>query len=282
MELKKLYLKARNRFKDSGFESPEIETRTLLSGVLGLDPHEIYTDPDKIIDNQLSEKFEKSVERRLQGEPSAYITGTKEFFSKEFAVNRKVLIPRAETEILVEESVKVLKNIKKPNILDVGTGSGCIAISVNSKIDSGLICASDLSFEALLTARSNSFVNPGRNKLEFVCGNLLECFKSSTFDIIISNPPYISESELGLLQREIRDFEPLSSLVSKDGGFYHIKRIIENSKIILKQNGWCILETGYNQCEKVEEIFSINGFSNVEIIKDLSGIKRIVKAKWKK
>ncbi|MGH7884439.1 MAG: peptide chain release factor N(5)-glutamine methyltransferase [Thermodesulfobacteriota bacterium] len=280
--MKELYLKGKRKFKNAGFEFPDIEARAILTRTLSIDLSKIHSEPKKNINEFKCRKFQKSVERRLNGEPSAYITGEKEFYSRNFKVNPDVLIPRDETELLVEESIKIIKKINNPRVLDLGTGSGCIAVTINSETDCKEIFASDISYMALLTARQNSKINSGRNSLYFINGNLFDSFKSSSFDIIISNPPYISRKDLEIVQKEIKDHEPLTALLSADNGFFHIKKIIEGSKRLLKMNGWCILEVGADQSKKVRKIFKENNFSDIEAVKDLNGIERIVKAKWKK
>ena len=282
MELKKLYLKGKQKFKDKHFDSPEIEARTLLSTILNIDPLKIHSEPGKDVDDIECKKYMNAIERRVCGEPLAYITKFKEFFSRDFLVNPNVLIPRPETELLVEEAIKVIKTSKEPKILDLGTGSGCIAITLNCETKVKELYASDVSYSALLTAKKNSALNIGRTNINFINSNLLDCFKSASFNIIISNPPYISEQDFINLEKDIQEFEPKSSLVSSQGGLYHIKRIVEDSKRLLHIGGWCVLEIGFNQSSEVTKIFKENKYSCIEIVKDLNGIERVVKAQWKK
>lgn len=282
MELKELYLKGKQKFKDKCFDSPEIEARAILIKILDIDPSKIHSDPKRDIDHIKCEKYINAIERRINGEPSSYITNLKEFYSRDFMVNPHVLIPRPETELLVEQAIKILRMPKKSRILDLGTGSGCIAITINCEIDVKQIYACDISYNALLTAKNNSELNPGKSKIHFINSNLLDCFKSSSFDIIISNPPYISEKDFKNLKKEVQCFEPHSSLVSSDGGLYHIKKIIKDSKELLNRDGWCLLEIGFDQSKEVTRIFKENNYSNIEKVKDINGIERVVKAQWKK
>ncbi len=282
MELKKLYLKGKEKFKDNGFENPGIEARVILSIILSIDTSKIHSDPYENIDKIKCDEFMASIERRLMGEPSAYITGVKEFYSRKFLVNQDVLIPREETEMLVEESINILGKIPNPVVLDLGTGSGCIAASINCEFECREIYATDISFKSLLTAKKNAEQNKGKSKINFINSNLLDCFQSSSFDIIISNPPYISEQDLRKLQTEVQHHEPHISLVSADNGLFHIKKIIEGSKRLLKSDGWCVLEVGINQAGEVKKFFKENQYSNIESTNDLNGIERVIKGKWKK
>lgn len=282
MELKELYLKGKKKFEEDGFESPDIEARAILSKILGIDTSIIHSNPKEIIDEFKCKKFMGLVNRRLLGEPSAYITGEKEFYSRKFLVNPDVLIPREETELLVDEAIHIIKKTENPKVLDLGTGSGCIAITINSEIQCEVIFASDISYKSLLTAKNNALINKGKSNISFINSNLLDSFQSSSFDIIISNPPYVSKEDLKNLQREVKHHEPHISLLSEDDGLFHIKKIIEGSKKILTDGGSCILEVGINQSLEVVRMFKKNQYTNIETIKDINGIERVVEGKWKK
>ncbi|NIP31531.1 MAG: peptide chain release factor N(5)-glutamine methyltransferase [Candidatus Dadabacteria bacterium] len=282
MNLQELYNLGKEKFKNANFQFPDIESRTILQQVLNKDLTYIYTNPQKLINKAQIDKFNDLADRRLNGEPYAYIKGKKEFYSREFTVNPDVLIPRPETELLVEEALKLIKKYKNPTVLDLGTGSGCIAVTLASEFYKMNMYASDTSFKALLTAITNSKLNNCSDKINFINSNLLTCFDSCSFDIIISNPPYISEEDFKNIQNEVKDHEPKSALLSGKKGLDHLTEIVNKSFSILKNNGWCILEVGYNQSAKVEKMFLDNGFINIQTIEDLNNIGRVVRAQCKK
>jgi release factor glutamine methyltransferase len=295
--LKDLYLLARDSLKKSGVENPELESSLLLSKVLGINTVYIYTHPYKQVQPERVKEFESLLERRLKKEPIAYILGEKEFYSRSFIVTPDVLIPRPETEILVYETLKITKGITRPFVLDVGTGSGCIAVTVACEARNAEIFASDISLEALLVARANSERYKVAKAISFISADFLSCFKECSFDIIVSNPPYVAVTDFYRLEPDIRAFEPKMSLIggssaarpyeealssrltTGEEGLDCIKKIIYDAVRILKNGGWCIIEIGYNQSEKVSEIFKAAGFTNVITIKDLSGTERVIKGK---
>ena len=312
--LKELYLKGRDLLKKSGLENPELEAVLLLSKVLRINTTYIYAHPKNWVRSDKIKEFELLLERRIKREPIAYILGEKAFYSRSFIVTTDVLIPRPETEILVEESLKLIKNILYPTILDVGTGSGCIAVTIACEAGNAQNFATDISFEALMVARANSERHKVAKRISLICADFLSCFKENSFDIIISNPPYIPESELYRLESDVRDFEPKVSLIgggsilrqgsgqalrlhpstvrselvedsqptTGEEGLNCIRKIVHEAGRVLKNDGWCIIEVGANQSEKVSEIFKGVGFKEVSTVKDLAGIERVVKGKWKR
>ncbi len=280
MELRELYLKGLDSLGKKGFERPGIEARALLSESLGVEPIEIYAHPRKLVDSERIEVFKTLLKRRVGGEPLGYITGKREFFSRSFSVNPCTLIPRPETETLAELTIKTAEKMKNPRILDLGTGSGCLAVTISLEVAECEILASDISPEALSSARKNSIELGGR--VVFVNSDLLSCFAESTFDMIISNPPYVSESEYQELPAEIKNYEPRTALVGGPDGLGCIKAIAESAGRALRRGGVLLLEVGAGQAEAVGEIFSHNGFCDISYENDISGIKRVVKASWKK
>src|SRR3989304_715691 len=312
--LKELYIQGRNLLRESGVENPELEAALLLSKALGINTTYIYAHPEERIQSEKVKEFELLLERRLKREPIAYILGEKEFYSRSFIVTPDVLIPRPETEILFEESLKLFKNIPYPTILDVGTGSGCIAVTIACEAGNAQNFATDISFEALMVARANSKRHKVAKRISLICADFLSCFKKTSFDITISNPPYIPESEFHKLESDIREFEPKASLIgggsilrhgsgkalrlppstvrselvedsrptSGEEGLNCIRKIAREAGRVLKNDGWCIIEVGANQSEKVSEIFKGVGFKEVSTVKDLAGIERVVKGKWKR
>ena len=312
--MKELYLKGRDLLKKSGLENPELEAALLLSKVLRINTTYIYAHPKNWVQSDKIKEFELLLERRIKREPIAYILGEKEFYSRSFIVTPDVLIPRPETEILVEEALKIINNIPYPTVLDVGTGSGCIAVTIACEAGNAQNFATDISFEALMVARANSERHKVSKRISYVCADFLSCFNENSFDIILSNPPYIPEGEFYSLESNVRDFEPKISLIgggsilrqgsgqalrlhpstvrselvedsrptTGEEGLNCIRKIVHEAGKVLKNGGWCIIEVGANQSEKVSEIFKGVGFKEVSTVKDLAGIERVVKGKWKR
>lgn len=283
MQLKELYSLGKDNLSQNAIETPGLESYLLLaeSDIVN-DLSEIYAHPEKEVGQDTFNKFKELLQRRVKREPIAYITGEKEFYSKVYQVNPSVLIPRPETELLVDETLELAKQIESPLILEVGTGSGCIAVTLASYCDHAKIVASDISQQALNVAKGNVIKHIQNEKITLKRSDMLSSFKNDLFDIIVSNPPYITEKEFDLLDTEVKDFEPKIALTGGKDGLRYIKEIISDSRRVLKDSGWCVLEIGYNQKKEVENIFADYGFTDISSTKDFNGIERVIKAKWKK
>lgn len=264
-------------------ENPSRETFLLLrdSEVLR-DFTEVFTSSETEPEPLKIEKFYELLERRIKREPMAYISGEKEFYSRPFAVNRSVLIPRPETELLVTEALDIAKGMEEPAILDIGTGSGCVAVTLACELPGAKVYASDISPDALRTARMNAEKNGAAGRVNFSLGDLTSAFKARSLDIVVSNPPYVSEAEYEGLDPSVRDYEPRLALVSDEDGLSHIKSIISDSARILKDGGWCIVEAGYTQAGRVKALYEESGFGDISSVTDISGIERVMKARWKR
>ena len=280
MELKELYLKGRKSFERGGFECPGIETRAILARSLDADSLELYAYPQRRVDSKRAEAFERLLRRRLAGEPLAYVTGKREFYSRPFAVTPDVLIPRPETETLAELAIETAGRMKNPRVLDLGTGSGCLAVTVFLETRGCEVFASDMSAAALSVASENARTHGAR--IQFVNSDLLGCFAKSSFDIIISNPPYVSEAEYAELPEEIRHHEPRSALLGGEDGLAYIRKIAAAAARALREGGFLLLEIGAGQAQSVEGIVRGNGFSDIRFETDIGNIERVVKATWKK
>ena len=280
MELRELYLKGRKSFERNGFECPGIETRAILSRSLDADPLELYAHPERRVDPERAEAFERLLRRRLGGEPLAYVTGEREFYSRPFAVTPDVLIPRPETETLAELAIETAGQMKKPRVLDLGTGSGCIAVTVFLETRGCRVFASDVSTAALSVAEKNARTHGAR--IRFVNSDLLGCFAKSSFDIIISNPPYVSQAQYESLSGDIRCHEPRTALFGGEDGLEYIREIAAAAAGALRKGGFLLLEIGAGQAQSVEDIVRENGFSDIRFGIDIGDIKRVVKATWKK
>ncbi len=280
MEIKELYLKGRKSFEENGFDCPGIETRAILAGSLGTNPLEFYAHPERRVDPERAEAFEKLLRRRLAGEPLAYVTGKREFCSRPFVVTRDVLIPRPETETLAELAIETAGRMKNPRVLDLGTGSGCLAVTLSLEVRGCAVFASDVSEAALRVAKRNARAHGAR--VRFIRSDLLGSFAKSSFDMIISNPPYVSEAEYAELSPQIRHYEPPVALLGGKDGLACIEKIAVAAGTALREGGFLLLEIGASQAESAKRIVRESGFSDIRFGIDTGGIKRVVKATWKK
>lgn len=221
--------------------------------------------------------FRDMVQRRARGEPLQYITGHQEFFGLDFEVTPDVLIPRPETEVLVEQAVSLIEQSDKQIACDIGTGSGCIAISLAKRRPGTNVVATDLSEAALRVAARNALRNGVRDLIIFLA---CDCFaainRNANFDLIVCNPPYVRAGALAGLQREVRDYEPRVALTPGDDGLTVIRRLLSESHKYLKPGGHLLMEIGFDQRAAVEELVDARVWELQEIHKDLQGIHRIV------
>ncbi|MGD1152197.1 MAG: peptide chain release factor N(5)-glutamine methyltransferase [Syntrophales bacterium] len=263
--------------KSCGCETPRLDAEVLLSACLKKDRTRFHIDREQSLTEKDFQEFRRCIERRRCGEPVAYIVGRKEFWSLPFEVNSHVLIPRPETEILVEEVLKVCSGLKarKLRILEIGTGSGAISVSLAHELKNAQIVATDISQDAINIASRNAEINNVLNQISFLWGNLFEPV-SGKFDIIVSNPPYISKEEYDRLPIGVRDFEPELALLSgADGTAFH-REIIKAGGIYLKPGGWTFMEIGAGQKDRVEYMLNeSNLYDNIAFRADYAGIERV-------
>ena len=272
-------------FKNEGIINSKREVEILLSYSLEMSRSEIYLNFDRVLKDTEKKQLEKKIHKRIDKIPLQYITKHQEFMGMDFLVKKGVLIPRPETEILVEEVLKKLKNYKYSNnlrVVDLGTGTGVIAISIAKFIDNITIYATDISKKSLQTALKNTRKHDCEDKISFLQGDLFESFigriEKGSLDGIVSNPPYIDSYDFKLLPPEIKDNEPKLALYGGIDGLNYYRKIIRISPKFLKKNGFVALEVGAGQAKKVKElILEENNFKqNVEIVRDYSGIERVV------
>lgn len=280
MELIDLYLKGKRSFEKGGFESPGTEARALLSKSLGADVLEVYSRPRRPVGAAAREGFERLLLRRLGGEPLSYVTGRREFCSRTFAVSPDVLIPRPETETLAEVCAEAAGRMREPRVLDLGTGSGCLAVTVSLEAPGCRMFASDASAPALAVARRNALEHGARAR--FVRADMLGAFAKSSFDVIISNPPYVSEAEYAELPPGIREHEPALALLGGPDGLGPTRRIAAEAGRVLREGGLALVETADGRAREVGEIFRARGFGEVEFFSDPGGARRVVKTTWKR
>ncbi|MDE3200555.1 MAG: peptide chain release factor N(5)-glutamine methyltransferase [Acidobacteriota bacterium] len=221
--------------------------------------------------------FAELIKRRTTGEPVQYITGTCEFYGLQFHVAPHVLIPRPETEHLVEKALELARELPSPRILDVGTGSGAIAVAIKHHLSNAEVTACDISPEALAIASSNAAQN--HCPVRLVESNLLSAFDTEQFDLIVSNPPYVPSSDRASLDVEVRDYEPALALFADEDGLAIFRRLILQSFAHLASSGYLLLEIGHGQHQAIESLLLSTGFNAIEFTPDLQGIPRVASAR---
>ena len=266
MEISKLINSGSNILKKNKIKSHKLDSEILLSEVLRRKREDIIINHDQKVESCNINRFQNLIERRSNKEPVAYILKEKEFWSKKFLVNRDTLIPRPETELLVEKIIKIYKE-KKIFILDIGTGSGCILISILDELTSSRGLGIDISSAAIRVAKKNAARYKMSNKIKFYTKNF-EGISNTKFDLVVSNPPYISSIGLKNLDDGIKKFEPKLALNGGNDGLDVIKKVIYKSKNILKLKGMLALEIGNGQYKKVSNILRNNKFKINFLIKD--------------
>ena len=263
-------------FKDKNFDNPRSEIEWLLQDLLNYKKIDLYLKFEEEIDSEKLFILKSWIKRRVSREPLQYITGKADFYGRSYFVNNKVLIPRPETEILIDAAIKNLLKKKNPFIIDIGTGSGCIGITLAIEIKKSNVLSIDISKDALLIAKNNA-ENHNIKNIKFLEIDVLKNDINQKADLIISNPPYISKNELSTLMPEVKNYEPKISLTDNKDGFTFYERFVYLFPKILKNDGAAIIEVGREEHSiKVLEIFKKNGMKNIKVLKDLNSDNRAV------
>jgi len=281
MSIRRAIRDAEGRLRRKGLLSPGLDAEILLSFCLGMDRTGLLREGDRPVAPGEMQTFNDLLERRLRGEPVAYIVGRREFWSLDLKVSPAVLVPRPETEILVQAVLETARRsgTSAPRILEIGTGSGAVSVALARELISARIFATDLSPEALRVARENAAVHGVADRIFFIACNLLEPF-SGSLDMIASNPPYLSEAEYEGLPVEIRDYEPKGALLAGPGGTEFHRAIIRHAGAHLREGGWLFLEIGFGQKDPVRALLDQAGhFDSVLFTGDYAGIDRVVTAR---
>jgi len=268
---------AQRKLADAGIESARLDAEVLLAHYMNTERGELYLRRDDPVGEGIMRSLQCAAEWRSRGCPIAYITGTKEFWSIPIEVNESVLVPRPDTETLVEEALKLADKANGPmRILDLCTGSGCIAAALAKELPQAELVATDLSEDALEVAERNLAFAEGRVK--FIRSDLFaEMEERPGFDFIVSNPPYIREDEFAKLSREIVDFEPRRALAAGESGLDFVSRIIEDGHRFLTPGGWLLLEIGEGQTEgSISLATQAGGYDTIRTAKDLAGTERVL------
>lgn len=272
MKIKQLLTQAAEKINS---DSAVLDAEVLLTFVLDKSRTWLATWPEYQVTDEQTDEYQKLVERRVKGEPIAYITGERDFWTLTLDTNPSTLIPRPETELLVEQALEFLASIKQAKVLDLGTGTGAIALAVASERGQDQIYASDFSCGAVELARNNAVKNKLKN-VTVIESDWYSQIKESEFDLIVSNPPYVEEGDPHLQQGDLV-FEPNTALIAKDKGFADIKIICDQARQFLKPGGGLMFEHGFEQGETARRILEQFGYSQVKTVKDLAGLDRLTR-----
>jgi release factor glutamine methyltransferase len=264
-----------------GSESARLDAEVLLAHVRACPRIALYTAFDEPVDDAGRARFRDLVKRRGEGEPVAYLVGSKEFFSLPLAVSAAVLVPRPETEGLVVRAIDLCKSLVAPRIADVGTGSGAIVVALAKHLPKARFLATDISPEALAVARGNAARHGLTERIEFACCDLLATAAGAgPFDCIVSNPPYVREDEFDSLPRDVRLHEPRSALVAGPRGVEVVERLVETASTRLVPGGWLLMEIGPSTAvAAAEAVRRQGGFLPAATLSDMAGLPRIVQAR---
>ncbi len=271
-----LLREASQTLRDAGVPEERREAGSLLSHVIGKDRTFLISHAEDLVGDADLARFQEAVERRASGEPLQYIIGVQDFYGREFRVTPDVLIPRPETELLVESALELIVHNSAPLISDVGTGSGCIAVTLLCERTDARVIALDVSEAALGVASDNARRHGVSERITFKISDCFDGVDLAAFDIIVSNPPYVSANALPGLQREVRDHEPLVALSPGADGLSIIRRLLEKGWEFLKPNGHLLMEIGFDQGENVQQLINPSIWELVELRPDLQSIPRIV------
>jgi release factor glutamine methyltransferase len=276
MKISSLIHQGINALQNSS-DTPRLDAEYMLMALLNLKRVDLIVDSNREVDQKTINTFHQMIEARQAGKPLSYIIGTEEFMGLTFEVNENVLIPRDDTEVLVEKIIELYKAKDDLNILDIGTGSGAIAIALAAYLNVNQVIAVDKYQEALKVAQQNAKNNKVFNKMQLIQSDLFDALDEykDYFDIIVSNPPYIPKNDILDLQVEIKEHEPMTALDGGADGLTFYRQIVQQAGEFLKAKGLLAFEIGYDQGEDVKQLMT-QGFQNIQVIKDLSGLDRVV------
>ena len=261
-------------------DSPRLDAEILLAHVLDVERSYLFTYPELELSDDSWQQFQHHVARRAQSEPVAYLVGSKSFWDFELTVNSHVLVPRPETELLVETALELGERNQALRVADLGTGSGAIALALAWECPNWQVLAADISLEALGLARHNAEALALKN-VAFVQGSWCDALGADTFDMVVSNPPYIAPGDTHLTEGGLQ-FEPTLALQAADAGFAAFKSIANGARQHLRPGGWLLLEHGFEQQAKLKVLLLELGYASVSGYTDLAGCDRLVAAQWRR
>ncbi len=280
MTIGEILFETTQKLEAAGIDTARLDAEVLLAHCLGCDRVAFLKSPERTLPDRVISEYRRLLDRRLRFEPVAYLTGRKDFWRFTLAVGPDVLIPRPDTEVIVEEALALcLKaGLTAPRIADIGTGSGAIAIALAAEIPDAEVTATDLSPGALRLARQNAEKYQLETKIRFVQGDLFEPL-SGLFDLIVSNPPYIAEAEYESLPPGVKDFEPKTALWAGQTGLEFYEKLVYQAQSRLKSGGWLLLEIGATQADAVEAMLAGRGYQHIAIRADYAGRPRVAKGR---
>jgi release factor glutamine methyltransferase len=279
LTIKELLEQATKNLETANIVNARRNASLLLMDLLNCNQTYLIAHSKDIINSDLATKYQNYIKRRLQGEPVQYILGHQEFYGRDFIVNPSVLIPRPETELIIDFVIELVKeqHLSSPQILDVGTGSGCIAITLACEIVQAEITAVDISSKALEVAKENSLKHSVSSRINWVCSDLVkEIQPNKTFDFCCANLPYIAFDEKPTLAIEVRNFEPETALFADENGLALTKKLFEDSVNLVRPKGYLICEIGFGQEKELLKSVNLSYWKIEETLKDLQGIARTI------
>jgi release factor glutamine methyltransferase len=263
----------------SGIAEPRREANSLLAFALRKDRTFLITHRDYELSADEERYFQNVLQRRARREPFQYITGKQEFYGLDFAVTPDVLIPRPETEMIVENAIEILQARTSARFCEIGIGSGCISTAILHNVEAASAIGLDISAKSLEIAKKNAKNYSVSERLELKKSDVFDALADERFDLIVSNPPYIPQKDILNLQAEVRDFEPLNALTDGGNGLSIIEKIIRDAPKFLRSGGFLLMEIGFGQAEDVKNLFDEKIWGAVEILPDWQGIPRMVRAR---
>ena len=264
-----------NILQKNKIANPQLDSEILLSDSIKRDKKHIILNPKEILNSEQLVKFKSLIERRKKGEPIAYLINKKEFWKDEFFVNKDVLIPRPDSELIIEQVLKIYSKDVQLQVLDIGTGSGCILLSILKERSNFYGTGIDISKKSINVSKFNAKQLNLTNRVKFFHSSV-DNFNNGKYDIIVSNPPYIEQLSLKYLEKDVVNFEPKLALSGGFDGFSKIRKVINKASILIKKNGKFILEIGFNQKNKVIKILKEEGFYVNKAIKDYGNNDRCI------
>ena len=275
MNIEATLIKGTEILKKNKIPNPQLDCEILLSNLINKDKKYIILNSKKILNQKKTKKFKDLIERRKKGEPIAYLINKKDFWKDEFFVNKSVLIPRPDTELIIEQVLKIYSKDSQIQFLDIGTGSGCILLSILKERPNFYGTGIDISKKSINVSKFNAKKLDLMNRVKFF-NSSIDNFKIGKYDIIVSNPPYIELLNLKYLEKDVVNFEPKLALNGGFDGFSKIRKVINKASNLIKKNGKFILEIGFNQKNKVKEILKSKGFYINKTLKDYGNNDRCI------
>jgi release factor glutamine methyltransferase len=280
VQLKQALASAVDRLEAADCGSPRLNAETLMMFVLGVNRAYLYAHPERELTPEEQSRYDEAIVQRSEGVPSQYITGHQEFWGLDFVVSPAVLIPRPETEHLVETVLELARAVPSPRIVDVGTGSGCVALALANELRGAEVFAVDVSAEALEIARANAARLQLDGRVKFHQSNVLAALAGvRDFDFVVSNPPYVGLDEADKVQRSVFEFEPRIAVFAGDNGLDVIRPLVGQAQSALKPGGWLAMEIGYSMRDMVLDLLPSPMWDEPMVVPDLQGIPRVVPAR---